>query len=135
MKKRAMSFIGLVVLSACIIFSSNADEIKVTIDTSNPGPEIHRNVYGQFMEHLGRGIYEGIWVGEDSKIPNIRGYRKDVVKALKDMQVPLLRWPGGCFADEYHWRNGIGPRDQRPVTINTTWGGVPDYNEFGTHEF
>lgn len=135
MKKPAMSFIGLVILSGCIVCNSIAAEIKITIDNSNPGPEIHKNVYGQFMEHLGRGIYEGIWVGEDSKIPNIRGYRKDVVKALKEMQVPLLRWPGGCFADEYHWRNGIGPRDQRPVTINTTWGGVPDYNEFGTHEF
>lgn len=110
-------------------------EIQVTIDADQPGPTIHRNIYGQFMEHLGRGIYEGIWVGEDSKIPNIRGFRKDVIAALKELQVPLLRWPGGCFADEYHWRDGIGPRAKRPVTINTNWGGVTDNNAFGTHEF
>ncbi|WP_018274185.1 alpha-L-arabinofuranosidase C-terminal domain-containing protein [Teredinibacter turnerae] len=107
----------------------------VTIDTKSPGAVIHRNIYGQFMEHLGRGIYEGIWVGEDSDIPNTKGYRKDVVKALKELQVPLLRWPGGCFADEYHWQDGIGPRDKRKKTVNTTWGGVIDDNRFGTHEF
>lgn len=107
----------------------------VTIDTNAPGAVIHRNIYGQFMEHLGRGIYEGIWVGEDSDIPNTKGYRKDVVKALKELQVPLLRWPGGCFADEYHWQDGIGPRDKRKKTVNTTWGGVIDDNRFGTHEF
>lgn len=107
----------------------------ITIDTATEGPRIHPNIYGQFMEHLGRGIYEGIWVGEDSKIPNTQGYRNDVLTALQELKVPLLRWPGGCFADEYHWRDGIGPRNTRPVTINTTWGGVTDNNEFGTHEF
>ena len=112
-----------------------AQPITVHINTETPGPTIHRNIYGQFMEHLGRGIYEGIWVGEDSKIPNTKGYRKDVLQALKQLQVPLLRWPGGCFADEYHWRDGIGPREKRKVTINTTWGGVTDNNAFGTHEF
>lgn len=110
-------------------------QVSISIDTTQTGPTIHRNIYGQFMEHLGRGIYEGIWVGEDSKIPNTRGFRNDVVSALKDLQVPLLRWPGGCFADEYHWRDGIGPRAKRPVTINTNWGGVTDDNAFGTHEF
>ncbi len=110
-------------------------QVSVTIDVKKPGPTINKNIYGQFTEHLGRGIYEGIWVGEDSKIPNIKGYRKDVFNALKELQVPLLRWPGGCFADEYHWRNGIGPRDKRAVTVNTTWGGVTDDNAFGTHEF
>lgn len=110
-------------------------DVTISVDTENPGATIHRNVYGQFMEHLGRGIYEGIWVGEDSKIPNTHGYRKDVLKALKDLHVPLLRWPGGCFADEYHWQDGIGPRDQRAKTVNTTWGGVIDDNAFGTHEF
>ncbi len=114
-----------------------ADDATITlsIDESQPGPTIHRNIYGQFMEHLGRGIYEGIWVGEDADIPNTRGYRKDVLKALKDLEVPLLRWPGGCFADEYHWRDGIGPREERTRTVNTTWGGVIDDNAFGTHEF
>src|SRR6201991_1392733 len=108
---------------------------NVTIDTSKTGAEIDRHVYGQFAEHLGRGIYEGIWVGENSKIPNIQGYRKDVVQALKKIHVPVVRWPGGCFADLYNWRDGIGPRAKRPTRINVHWGGVTDNNAFGTHEF
>ncbi|HEY1877915.1 MAG TPA: alpha-L-arabinofuranosidase C-terminal domain-containing protein [Rhizomicrobium sp.] len=107
----------------------------VTIDTSKPGPEIDRHIFGQFSEHLGRGIYEGIWVGENSNIPNIHGYRKDVVEALRKIHVPVIRWPGGCFADLYDWRDGIGPRAKRPVRINVHWGGVTDDNSFGTHEF
>jgi alpha-N-arabinofuranosidase len=109
--------------------------VTVTIHADRPGPQISRNIYGQFAEHLGHGIYEGIWVGEDSPIPNTRGYRNDVVEALKKLKVPVVRWPGGCFADEYHWRDGIGPRDQRPVRVNTHWGGVEESNAFGTHEF
>jgi alpha-N-arabinofuranosidase len=108
---------------------------NVTIDTSKPGAEIDRHVYGQFAEHLGRGIYEGIWVGPESKIPNIRGYRKDVVEALRKIHVPVVRWPGGCFADLYNWRDGIGPRAKRPTRINVHWGGVTEDNSFGTHEF
>lgn len=96
---------------------------------------ISRNIYGHFTEHLGRCIYEGIWVGEDSPIPNTRGIRNDVVAALRRLKVPVVRWPGGCFADEYHWMSGIGPRNQRPATINTHWGGVVENNHFGTHEF
>jgi len=107
----------------------------VTIDTSKPGAEIDRHIYGQFAEHLGTGIYGGIWVGADSKIPNINGYRKDVVDALKKIHVPVVRWPGGCFADLYNWRDGIGPRGKRPTRINVHWGGVTDNNAFGTHEF
>jgi alpha-N-arabinofuranosidase len=107
----------------------------VTIDTNKAGAEIDRHIYGQFTEHLGRGIYEGIWVGENSKIPNIHGYRKDVVEALRKIHVPVVRWPGGCFADLYNWRDGIGPRAKRPVRINVHWGGVTDDNSFGTHEF
>src|SRR5688572_29003779 len=84
-------------------------EASVTVHADRPGPTIHRNIYGQFAEHLGRDIYEGIWVGEDSEIPNTDGYRNDVVAALKELQVPVIRWPGGCFADEYHWQDGIGP--------------------------
>jgi alpha-N-arabinofuranosidase len=108
---------------------------NINIDTSKTGAEIDRHIYGQFAEHLGRGIYEGIWVGQDSKIPNIRGYRKDVVEALRKIHVPVVRWPGGCFADLYNWRDGIGPRAKRPVRINVHWGGVTDDNSFGTHEF
>jgi alpha-L-arabinofuranosidase len=99
------------------------------------GPVINRNIYGHFAEHLGRCIYEGIWVGPDSPIPNTRGIRNDVVAALKKLNVPVLRWPGGCFADEYHWKDGIGPREKRPSMINTHWGGVVENNHFGTHEF
>ena len=96
---------------------------------------ISRNIYGHFSEHLGRCIYEGYWVGEDSPIPNVRGIRQDVVEALKRIKTPVLRWPGGCFADEYHWKDGIGPRAKRPAMLNTHWGGVTENNHFGTHEF
>ena len=107
----------------------------VTIHADRPGARIDRHIYGQFAEHLGRGIYEGVWVGEDSPIPNVRGLRSDVIAALRELHVPVVRWPGGCFADEYHWRDGIGPRASRPVRLNTNWGGVPESNAFGTHEF
>jgi len=106
-----------------------------TIDTAKTGAVIDRHIYGQFAEHLGTGIYEGIWVGPGSKIPNVRGYRTDVVEALKKIHVPVVRWPGGCFADLYDWRDGIGPRAKRPTRINVHWGGVTDNNAFGTHEF
>ncbi|MBV8500293.1 MAG: alpha-N-arabinofuranosidase [Paucibacter sp.] len=125
----------LAALAVALTFAAQAADIKLVVDADHPGPVIHRNIYGQFAEHLGTGIYEGMWVGPESKIPNVRGWRKDVVQALKDLRVPLVRWPGGCFADEYHWREGIGPRNQRPVKVNTTWGGVPETNAVGTHEF
>lgn len=108
-------------------------QVELTIDASKTGAKIDRNLFGQFAEHLGHGIYEGIWVGPDSSIPNTRGIRNDVVAALKALRVPNVRWPGGCFADEYHWRNGIGPH--RAVTLNPNWGGVIEPNTFGTHEF
>jgi alpha-N-arabinofuranosidase len=108
---------------------------SAVVHAERPGARIDRHIYGQFAEHLGRGIYEGVWVGEDSPIPNVHGFRNDVVAALRDLHIPVVRWPGGCFADEYHWRDGIGPRGSRPVTLNTNWGGVPENNAFGTHEF
>jgi alpha-N-arabinofuranosidase len=108
---------------------------QLLIHADQPGGTISRDIYGQFAEHLGRSIYEGIWVGEDSPIPNTRGIRNDVVAALKEIKVPVLRWPGGCFADEYHWKDGIGPREKRPSMINTHWGGTVENNHFGTHEF
>ncbi len=125
----------LTIISLFSICASTVANTVISIDTKNPGPEIDKDIYGQFVEHLGRGIYEGIWVGEDSSIPNTKGYRKDVLKALKALQVPVMRWPGGCYADIYHWRDGIGPRDKRPKTINAFWGGVVEDNSFGTHEF
>lgn len=107
---------------------------RVSIATRDAsGPQINRHIFGQFAEHLGSGIYGGLWVGRDSPIPNTRGLRNDVLDALRALKVPNVRWPGGCFADKYHWRDGIGP--QRPVTLNPDWGGVEESNQFGTHEF
>ena len=113
--------------------NAGAQKVELSVDVSKSGPKIDRNIFGQFAEHLGHGIYEGIWVGPDSTIPNTRGIRNDVVNALKAIRVPNVRWPGGCFADEYHWRNGIG--HPRTVTLNPNWGGVIEPNAFGTHEF
>lgn len=107
----------------------------LTVHADQAGPVINRDIFGQFAEHLGQGIYGGVWVGEDSKIPNVRGIRSDVVAALRAIKVPVVRWPGGCFADEYHWRDGVGPAGKRVTTVNTTWAGVSEPNTFGTDEF
>ncbi len=108
---------------------------KLFINERNRKGHINPEIYGHFSEHLGRCIYEGLYVGEDSDIPNVNGMRTDVVEALKEMKIPVLRWPGGCFADEYHWKDGIGPKEDRKKMINTHWGGVVEDNSFGTHEF
>ncbi|MEN8118688.1 MAG: alpha-L-arabinofuranosidase C-terminal domain-containing protein [Bacteroidota bacterium] len=108
---------------------------KIIVNTDLGKETINKHIYGHFSEHLGRCIYGGYWVGEDSDIPNTMGIRNDVVDALKEIGIPNLRWPGGCFADEYHWMEGIGPREDRPTMINTHWGGVTEDNSFGTHEF
>lgn len=123
----------LIALTALALSAPAQQQIHLQVDPSHPGPAINRNLFGQFAEHLGHGIYDGIWVGTDSTIPNTRGIRNDVVAALKAIHVPNVRWPGGCFADEYHWRKGIGP--QRPVTLNPNWGGVTEPNSFGTMEY
>lgn len=107
----------------------------IVIDTKHKMGTISPDIYGHFSEHLGRCIYGGFWVGKDSSIPNINGYNKAVVQAFKDLDIPNLRWPGGCFADEYHWKDGIGPKENRKRIINTNWGGVVEDNSFGTHEF
>lgn len=107
----------------------------VIIDVKKQGAKISPDIYGHFSEHLGRCIYGGFWVGKDSEIPNINGYRKDVVEAFREIEIPNLRWPGGCFADEYHWKDGIGPYETRKRMVNTHWGGVVEDNSFGTHEF
>ena len=108
---------------------------KIVINEDIHKGMINKNIYGHFSEHLGRCIYEGIWVGEDSPIPNTKGIRNDVLEALKQLHIPVLRWPGGCFADEYHWKDGIGPHENRKRMVNTHWGGVVENNHFGTHEF
>ena len=107
----------------------------LVVDANDGKISISKNIYGHFAEHLGRCIYDGIWVGKDSRIPNVNGYRKDIIDALKEMQIPVLRWPGGCFADTYHWKDGIGPKEQRARMMNYHWGGVVEDNSFGTHEF
>ena len=109
--------------------------MKYIVNPANKGATISKNIYGHFSEHLGRCIYEGLFVGEESSIPNVDGMRTDVVEALKAIKLPVLRWPGGCFADEYHWKDGIGPKENRKKMINTHWGGVVEDNSFGTHEF
>jgi len=124
--------VALIGLSAAAPFVA-AQKVDLRVDTSRPGVKIDRNIFGQFAEHLGHGIYDGIWVGPGSSIPNTRGIRNDVVAALQAIKVPNVRWPGGCFADEYHWRNGIG--SPRTVTLNPNWGGVVEPNTFGTNEF
>jgi alpha-N-arabinofuranosidase len=112
-----------------------AAEATLVVHADQPGAVINKNIYGQFSEHLGHCIYGGIWVGTDSPIPNTNGYSNAVLAALRDLKVPILRWPGGCFADEYHWRDGIGPMEKRPSIYNSHWGGVVENNHFGTHEF
>jgi alpha-N-arabinofuranosidase len=132
---------GILVLGLLLIGASRsgmlfaADQIQLTVDASKAGAKIDRNIFGQFAEHLGYGVYEGVWVGPNSPIPNTRGIRNDVVAALKALKVPNVRWPGGCFADDYHWRKGVGPVDKRSVILNPSWGGVTESNAFGSHEF
>lgn len=122
-------------------FAQSSNEIQVSLRLDQPGATISRHIYGQFIEHLGGVIYDGIWVGPDSKVPNVRGIRQAFIDAMKAIQVPNFRWPGGCFADEYHWRDGIGPREQRPRTYNMWQANYPDRDkgvephQFGTHEF
>lgn len=127
----------IIVLILCLIFAASAvqaqNKLQVYADAGKH--RINKNIYGHFAEHLGRCIYDGIWVGPESSIPNVRGYRKDVLEALQALEIPVLRWPGGCFADTYHWQDGIGPRNERPKIKNVFWGGVIEDNSFGTHEF
>lgn len=124
----------LMVALSCPLFAA-AQDATVNIHADQGRQVIPKEIYGQFAEHLGTCIYGGLWVGKDSPIPNIDGYRKDVFEALKRLEIPVLRWPGGCFADDYHWMDGIGPQEQRPSLRNNTWGGTIEDNSFGTHEF
>lgn len=118
-----------------LAFSMTNAQNVLKLDLEKAKTKINKEIYGHFSEHLGTCIYEGIYVGEDSDIPNIDGYRKDVVEAFRELKVPVLRWPGGCFADTYHWKDGIGPKEDRPSIVNVHWGGVTEDNSFGTHEF
>jgi len=122
-------------LVSIFTFSLNAQVNVLDIDAVGGKDQINKNIYGQFAEHLGRCIYDGIWVGKNSPIPNVDGYRKDLLEALQALKIPVLRWPGGCFADAYHWKNGIGPLADRPKIKNVFWGGTVEDNSFGTNEF
>ena len=124
-----------VVLFACVYSHAQTSKVPVNIQVNNPQSTINKHIYGHFAEHLGRCIYDGFWVDESLPVEKKDRIRLDIVKALKDIQIPNLRWPGGCYADEYQWKNGIGVRAERPVTINSHWGGVVEDNSFGTHEF
>jgi len=118
------------------IATTSWSQIRVVLHTDQGKDTVSRYIYGSFSEHLGHCIYGGYYVGEGNKaIPNTRGIRKDVVEALKKMRIPVLRWPGGCFADTYHWKDGVGPKNERPTMVNQWWGGVTEDNSFGTHEF
>lgn len=110
-------------------------QTNVKLDLSEESPIISKHIYGHFSEHLGRCIYGGIYVGESSTIPNTDGVRNDIIQALKELKIPNLRWPGGCFADTYHWKDGVGPKEERPTMVNRWWGGVTEDNSFGTHDF
>ena len=135
LKNRILKITACSVLLMGAHASYAASPLSLEVDADSQGPEISRHIFGQFVEHLGSNVYGGIWVGPESTIPNVRGIRKDLVDALKEIRVPNVRWPGGCYAEEYHWRNGIGPAEDRPATLNIAWGNVIETNAFGTHEF
>lgn len=131
---KAKLLVSTAFLAASVSLSAQKSA-TITVHADQGKEIIPKEIYGQFAEHLGSCIYGGLWVGENSDIPNIKGYRTDVFNALKDLAVPVLRWPGGCFADEYHWMDGIGPKADRPKMVNNNWGGTIEDNSFGTHEF
>lgn len=128
-------FVTVLSLFVFLSASSQQKEVQVRVYPDQGKLTISKHIYGHFAEHLGACIYGGLWVGENSSIPNTKGYRTDVLDALKKLQIPNLRWPGGCFADEYHWMDGIGPKENRPKMVNNNWGGIVEDNSFGTHEF
>lgn len=132
--------VRILLLVSCLLCSTSPwvlsqSKGSLYVGSGSGQPQISRNIYGMFSEHLGRDIYDGFWVGENSAIPNKDGIRLDLVNAFKKIHIPVLRWPGGCFADEYHWMDGIGPKEKRPEIVNTNWGMVTEDNSFGTHEF
>ena len=144
LKQSYILFAGITLCAQPLMAQNQPSQVKavkpvitLSIDgQANPNNKVlDPNVFGQFAEHLGTGIYSGVWVGKDSKIPNTRGIRNDVVGALKELKIPNVRWPGGCFADDYHWRHGIGPQETRPTRVNFLWGRALEPNSFGTHEF
>lgn len=133
--KKIFIAISISIFSVGIMPAQQSGVVEIDINAGQSEYVINKHIYGHFSEHLGRCIYDGYWVDEDMQVPRQDRIRLDVVEALREIQIPNLRWPGGCFADEYHWKDGIGPREQRPTMVNTNWGGVTEDNSFGTHEF
>ena len=137
--KKFYSFCLFIFIFSSILVTPNVysqtENPKIVLDTRAAKDKINKDIYGHFAEHLGFCIYNGFYVGEKSSVPNTNGVRNDIINALKEMKIPVLRWPGGCFADTYHWKDGIGPKEKRPKTLNVFWGQVPEDNSFGTHEF
>jgi alpha-N-arabinofuranosidase len=125
----------LIAVMLVLTISVNGQVTKITLEVSKDAPKISKHIYGHFAEHLGRSIYDGFYVGDTSAIPNKDGVRIDIIEALKEIKIPNLRWPGGCFADTYQWKDGIGPQKERPAMVNAWWGGVTEDNSFGTHNF
>jgi len=134
MNRITSNLIVVFLMGTLNVFSQNNATV-VTIKLDDSSPIISKHIYGQFAEHLGRSIYDGFYVGYSSEIPNTDGVRNDIIEALKELKIPNLRWPGGCFADTYHWKDGIGPKEDRPTIVNQWWGGVTEDNSFGTHDF
>ncbi len=134
-KKTLLRLSCLAALTAGSINVLFAQQTTVILHADRPSGTISKNIYGHFAEHLGRSIYDGFFVGDSSSIPNTAGVRNDIIAALKNLNIPNLRWPGGCFADRYHWKDGVGPKGLRPTVVNTMWGGVTEDNSFGTHDF
>src|SRR4029077_16246496 len=131
-----MSRIAFFLITVCLITNGLFGQTASVTIGSGTGTQISKNIYGHFAEHLGHCIYGGFYVGDTNKtIPNTQGVRNDIIAALKNLNIPNLRWPGGCFADTYHWKDGIGPKDKRPAIVNTNWGNVTEDNSFGTHDF
>ena len=128
--KKMISFIAI---CSCL---RGVAQNKIVLHADKGKDTISKNIYGHFAEHLGHCIYGGFYVGDNNqKIPNKDGVRLDVIEALKKLKIPVLRWPGGCFADTYHWKDGVGPKDKRPSMLNVWWGNVKEDNSFGTNEF
>ena len=117
------------------LFSQSASSVDAHIDIAPAeiAGTISPEIYGHFIEHLGGVIYDGVWVGRGSKIANANGVRQSFLDMMRSIKAPLLRWPGGCFADSYDWRDGIGPVDKRPVRAGF-WD-QQEPNEYGLHEF
>ena len=132
--KKVLLFLFIIAFCSQTSFAQKETTVLTIKNTAN-APTINKNIYGHFAEHLGRCIYGGFFVGDTSKIPNTAGVRNDIIDALKKLKIPNLRWPGGCFADTYHWKDGIGPKENRPTIVNKWWGGVTEDNSFGTHDF